>query len=766
MKKYILLVSCFICTLLPCMGMEPTGTPTDASIFGHITDAKTKEHLAYINVSVKGTTIGTTSDASGHFLMENLPIGNWVLEFKSVGYRTLTMNVSVARKKTIEMDVALTQDLISLDEIVVSSNRNETTKRLAPSLVNILDTKLFEDTHSSCLAQGLSFQSGVRVENNCHTCGTEQVRINGLEGSYTQILIDSRPIYSSLSGVYGLEQIPQNMIERVEVVKGGGSALYGSSAIAGTINIITKEPTRNSGEFSHDITSIGGSNAFDNNTTLNASLITDDRKAGLFIFGQSRYRDGYDQDKDGFTDLTQMNSKTVGLHSYLKTSDYSKLSLEYHNITDNRRGGNLLNLQPHEADVAEEAEHSINGGGVNYDLFSSDYKHKVNLYTSMQSVQRKSYSGAGQDLRGYGNTNDLTYVAGGQYTYNWAKCLFMPAQFTGGAEYTYDKLHDEILGYNRNIMQTVHTESAFLQNEWKTDMWGFLFGGRLDKHNLIDHAIFSPRVTLRYNPLENLNFRLSYSTGFRAPQVYDEDLHVSAVGGEIAIIHSESNLKPEKSKSLSASMDLYHTIGEFPVNLRIEGFYTNLKDVFILNDVETNSEGTILKERTNGSGAKVIGITTEGKIAFSTLLQLETGATLQSSRYKEVENWSASGDLGTKKMLRTPDLYGYLTAKLTPIKRFETSISGTYTGSMLVPHASGYIQKDMNVTTPDFFDMNVKLSYTFPVYQQIALQMNAGIQNIFNAYQSDQDKGKNRDSDFVYGPILPRSYFIGAKINF
>ena len=766
MKIYILLVSCFICTLLPCMGMEPTGTPTDASIFGHITDAKTKEHLAYINVSVKGTTIGTTSDASGHFLMENLPIGNWVLEFKSVGYRTLTMNVSVARKKTIEMDVALTQDLISLDEIVVSSNRNETTKRLAPSLVNILDTKLFEDTHSSCLAQGLSFQSGVRVENNCHTCGTEQVRINGLEGSYTQILIDSRPIYSSLSGVYGLEQIPQNMIERVEVVKGGGSALYGSSAIAGTINIITKEPARNSGEFSHDITSIGGSNAFDNNTTLNASLITDDHKAGLFIFGQSRYRDGYDHDKDGFTDLTQMNSKTIGLHSYLKTSDYSKLSLEYHNITDYRRGGNLLNMQPHEADVAEEAEHSINGGGVNYDLFSSDYKHKVNLYTSMQSVQRKSYSGAGQDLRGYGNTNDLTYVAGGQYTYNSAKCLFMPAQFTGGAEYTYDKLHDEILGYNRNIMQKVHTESVFLQNEWKSDMWGFLFGGRLDKHNLIDHAIFSPRVTLRYNPLENLNFRLSYSTGFRAPQVYDEDLHVSAVGGEIAIIHSVSNLKPEKSKSLSASMDLYHTIGEFPVNLRIEGFYTNLKDVFILNDVGTNSEGTILKERTNGSGAKVMGVTTEGEIAFSTLLQLEAGATLQSSRYKEVENWSASEDLGTKKMLRTPDLYGYFTAKLTPVKRFETSVSGTYTGSMLVPHAAGYIQKDMNVTTPDFFDMNVKLSYTFPIYQQIALQVNTGIQNIFNAYQSDQDKGKDRDSDFVYGPILPRSYFIGAKINF
>ncbi len=766
MKKYILLVSCFIYALLPCMGMEPTGKPTDASIFGHITDAKTKEHLAYINVSIKGTTIGTTSDASGHFLMENLPEGNWTLEFRSVGYRTLTKEIGVTKKKTTELDIELTPDLISLDEVVVSSNRNETTKRLAPSLVNILDMKLFDSTHSSCLAEGLDYQSGVRVESTCHTCGADQVRINGMEGSYSQILIDSRPIYSSLAGLYGLEQIPKSMIERVEVIKGGGSALYGSSAIAGTINIITKEPTRNSGEFSHDITSIAGSNAFDNNTSLNASLVTDDRKAGLFIFGQSRYRDGYDRDKDGFTDIAKMDNKTIGLRSYLKTSDYSKLSVEYHNITDYRRGGNNINLQPDKADVAEEARHAINGGGLNFELSSPDYKHKVNIYTSMQSVDRKSYSGVGQDPRGYGNTDDLTYVAGGQYTYNWDKCIFLPAQFTGGTEYTYDNLHDEILGYNRDIKQTVHTESAFFQNEWKNEIWGFLVGGRIDKHNLINHAIFSPRVTLRYNPTKEINFRLSYSTGFRAPQLYDDDLHVSAVGGEIATIHSIPDLKPEKSQSLSASMDLYHTIGETPVNIRLETFYTNLKDVFVLSDVGTDSEGNILKERSNGSGAKVMGITAEGKAAFSSLFQLEAGATLQSSRYKQVENWSDTEDLSTKKMLRTPDFYGYFTAVFNPFKRFETDFSGTYTGSMLVPHAAGYIEKDVNVTTPGFFDMNMKVSYTFPIHQQIALQVSAGVQNIFDAFQSDQDKGKNRDSDFIYGPSLPRSYFIGGKISF
>ena len=137
-----------------------------------------------------------------------------------------------------------------------------------------MNMKTFEYTNSCNLAQGLNFQPGVRVENNCQNCGFQQVRINGLDGPYTQILIDSRPIFTALSGVYGLEQLPANMIDRVEVMRGGGSALFGSSAIAGTINIITKEPTRNSAQISHTLTGVGDGKAFDNNTMLNASLVT------------------------------------------------------------------------------------------------------------------------------------------------------------------------------------------------------------------------------------------------------------------------------------------------------------------------------------------------------------------------------------------------------------------------------------------------------------------------------------------------------------
>ena len=211
---------------------------------------------------------------------------------------------------------------------------------------------------------------------------------------------------------------------------------------------------------------IGGSRP-DNNTTVNASLVTDDHKAGIYLFGQGRHRASYDHDGDGYSELGKLEAKTLGFRSYLKTSNYSKLTFEYHNISEFRRGGNLLDLPPHETDITEQTDHQINGGGLKFDLFSRDYHHRLNVYTSAQHTKRQSYYGAGKDPNAYGNTTDMTFIGGAQYSYEWDKCLFMPATFTGGAEYSYDDLQDEMLGYNRTIAQTVHIGSAFAQNEWR-----------------------------------------------------------------------------------------------------------------------------------------------------------------------------------------------------------------------------------------------------------------------------------------------------------
>ena len=767
MKKYIFFLVGLCCALLPAMADQPELLElkaSDANIIGHVLDKKTGEHLSYITIALKGTTIGTVTDATGHYFLKNLPEGNFVLEASSVGYKTISRNVSLRKGKTLEENFELEEDAVALDGVVVSANRSVTKRRLAPTLVNVVDMKMFENTNSPTLSQGLNFQPGVRVETNCQNCGFQQVRINGLDGPNTQILIDSRPIFSALSGVYGLEQIPANMIERVEVMRGGGSALFGSSAIAGTINIITKEPLRNSGQLAHTLTSIGGSSSFDNNTSLNASLVTDNHRAGLYVFGQNRHRDAYDHDGDGYSEMPKLKNQTVGFRSFLKTSTYSKLTFEYHHLQEFRRGGNLLNRPPHEADIAEQIQHSINGGGLKFDYFAPNEKHRLTVYTSAQHTDRDSYYGSKKDQNAYGKTTDLTFIGGSQYVYSFGKCLFMPADLTAGLEYNRDNLKDDMWGYNRYTKQTVNIGSAFLQNEWKNEKWSILLGGRLDKHNLINHVIFSPRANLRFNPSEDINLRLSYSSGFRAPQAFDEDLHIENVGGTVSMIERAKNLKEEKSQSFSASADMYHRFGAFQVNFLVEGFYTRLSDVFVLENIGER-DGILIKERRNGSGAKVLGLSMEGKMAYLSLFQLQAGVTLQQSRYDEPEKWSETAP-AEKKIFRTPNTYGYFTATYTPIKPLSLSLSGTYTGSMLVQHMAGYIDKDVAVNTRDFFDMGVKVAYDFKLYKSVDLQLSAGVQNVFNAYQNDFDKGADRDSGYIYGPSLPRSFFAGVKISY
>jgi outer membrane receptor for ferrienterochelin and colicins len=737
---------------------------SDEHVTGHVVNITSKEYIPFINISIKGTTIGTATDATGHYFLKNLPTGKFTMVVSGVGYKTIEKEIDLTSVKSLEENFEMEEDQIMLEGVVVSANRNETNRREAPTIVNIISPKGFEITNSVCLAQGLDFQPGLRTEINCTNCGLPQVRINGLDGTYSQILIDSRPIYSALQSVYGIEQIPSNMIERVEVVRGGGSAIFGTNAIGGTINIITKDPVTNSVSLSNTTTLIGGK-APDINTFLNASVVTDDTKAGVDIFASIRERNPYEYYGDGYSVITKLNVRNIGFKGFYKTSNYSKLTLEYHNLYNFLRGGNDFNLPPQQADICEQAEYNINTGGLNYDIFSKDDKHHFNIYSSAQLINRTNYAGAQQDPKGFGKTDGQTFDAGLQYTYSMNKLLFMPAELTAGTEYYLDKLHDEILGYNRTTDQNINIISVYLQNEWKNEKFSILLGGRFDKHDLIKNPILSPRINLRYNPNEIISLRASYSTGFRAPQVYDEDLHGNAIGGTVSFIQNNPDLKPERSQSYSGSIDLTKVFGNVQTELLIEGFYTVLDNVFVLNEIGINADSSLILERNNAPGAVVQGINIEGKIVPVKNLQFQFGMTFQKSEYKVAQQWSDDSTLiPQKKMFRTPDQYGYLTAIYQVVKGFNVSLSGTYTGSMLVQHFAGYIPKDIQVNTPKFYDLSLKLSYDFKINNSAKMQLNGGIQNIFNSYQNDFDKGTFRDSKYIYGPSLPRSLTFGVKI--
>ncbi|MBN1300682.1 MAG: TonB-dependent receptor [Melioribacteraceae bacterium] len=751
----------FVCLLILLFVKEFEAQQRNPKVEGYVNSES--KPLAGANIIIKGTTIGAITNKDGYYYLANLPRGNFILKASFVGYKSKETEVRLRGRHLIKVNFDLEEDLIQTESIIVSASRQEENRKDASVVVNVLNPRTYESTNSLNLADGLSFQSGLRLETNCQNCGFQQVRINGLEGPYSQILIDSKPIFSALNSVYGIEQIPANMIDRVEIVRGGGSALYGSNAIGGTINIITKTPSENSFQIASNFSFLDY-RIPDQTITLNTTLVNEDYNTGISVFGAYRKRMQFDENGDGFSEIGKIDNHTLGFKSFYKPSLQSKINLEFHTLREFRRGGNKFDLQPHESDITEQIQHQINSGGIDYSYLKSS--SAFNIYFSLQNIERKSYYGAQQNPNAYGSTTDLTIASGIQYTGNLKHLIFAPAVFTAGFEYQSNRLKDETPGYNREINQNVEIGGIYVQSEWSFNNIKYLVGARFDKNNLIDDIIISPRTTLLYRFAEEIQTRITYAKGYRAPQAFDEDLHITAVGGEVILIQLAEGLKTENSNTFSASLDLYPSFGKMQTNILLETFYTKLNDVFVLNEVGIDPHGNKIVERQNGSGAEVYGLNFETKFVPNNHISLQLGFTAQRSLYIQPQQWSDDSTLlPIRQMPRTPDKYGYFTLSYRSLTNFDFSVSGIYTGSMYVPHYAGFIQNDLFEKSEDFFECNIKMGYTFVLSNKVNIQLNGGIQNIINNYQKDFDKGIFRDAGYIYGPSRPRTLFVGLKVS-
>lgn len=749
--------------------------------------------LPYASVQFVGTHLGTSADKGGHFILENVPVGKGVLKIRLIGYQTFTKSVEVMAGETLTVNATLLEDNLNLNEVVVSATRYELDRSEAPLIVNVIGQKLFKATQSMALSEGLNYQPGVRVENNCQNCGFTQVRLNGLEGAYSQILINSRPVYSALSSVYGLDQIPTNIVERVEIVRSGGSALYGSNAIAGTVNIITREPVENTWEVSNNFALTDGS-APDNTLNFNGSLVSESLNSGVTFYGMFRNRDSFDANGDGFTEITKLENNTFGTKAFFKPNDLSKITLDFNAIREYRRGGDRLDLAPHFTDISEELDHNTIITGLNYDLTGRDGRNKFSAYFSTQTTDRDSfYGGLGggrtpEDsltaFNAYGNTADLSLVGGLQLSRN----LSTGDIITIGVENQLSDIRDEIPGYNRLVDQRVNTIGLYGQYEWKpverltaligarydyTDVDGEYDIGNIERTSDVSVNVFSPRITVLYKVTESLQLRGGYARGFRAPQAFNEDMHISSVGGEPQFVILGENLEKELSDAFTASANLTRNFGNTQANILVEGFYTNLKNPFTF--VSTGSvlpNGSILEEVRNGEGAYVSGANFEFNVSPFSDFIFKLGGTAQQTRFEEdqvlFEPEETNEDepvVVTDEFVRNPDLYGYFTTNWTATEQFAIDLTGTYTGSMIVPRVvseSGFLDL---VDTDPFMDVNLRLSYHIDLKEDFHIELSGGVQNIFNSYQDDFDIGAERDSEYVYGPARPRTFFLGIKIG-
>lgn len=776
MNKYIFALLS-LCLLFTQAGAEePQKRGTDANIIGHILDKKTGEHMPYINLYIKNTGIGTTTDESGHYFLKDLPEGTFTLEAKFMGYQTAQKQVTIQKGKTIEVNFELEESNISLNEVVVTGTKTAKRKTDSPVIVGVIDGNMLGKIQANTLSEGLCFSTGLRVETDCQTCNYSQLRMNGLGGSYSQILINSRPVFSSVMGLYGLDQIPSNMIDRIEIVRGGGSALYGSSAIGGTVNIITKIPTTNSYEASVNHSIIDGS-ANDNQISVNANIISNRRNAGISFFANRRERESYDANGDHFSELPMLKANTFGVTTFLKPAENHKIEFNLNSIYEYRYGGEMVDKAAYLALQSEERTHNVLTAGMDYQWDISENSSLIS-YLSTQNTKRKHYTGIVPDEEDqeayeqhfrnppYGDTDNSTYQMGLQFNHQINNFLIGKNLITVGAEYLYDDIYDEIPAYSYVTDQTTKNTGVFVQSDWAMFKgFNLLLGARGDKHNMVDHLIINPRVSALYK-IQNMQLRASWASGFRAPQAFDTDMHIAFAGGGVSRIRLADDLEPERSNSYSTSIN-YDKAEEFYIwGFTAEGFYTKLNKAFALEQVGSDQFGDIF-EKINSTGSAVKGLTFEVRGNYNGQVQLETGFTWQKSRY---DNPIANSENlePRSKYLRTPDKYGFYTLTLTPNKKINISLSGVYTGSMLIMHAGGAPEtpNDIYINTQAFMDNNLKISYLFEFEKlNTGFELFGGVKNIFNAYQSDFDSGKNRDSNYVYGPGLPRSIFFGFKIK-
>ena len=749
----------------------------DIVIVGHVVSEG--EHIPFASVFLEGTQKGTTTDATGHYMMVDLPAGEYTLIARAIGFKQKKEKVVLVPGATLEVKFDLETEVLSVDEVVVTGTKTFKRQTESAVIVNVMDSKAIQAVSANTVSDILNFQPGLRMEVDCQTCNYSQLRMNGLGGAYSQILINGRPVLSPLTGLYGLEQLPSQMVERIEVVRGGASALYGSSAIGGTVNIITKIPERSAYEISSSGSSINGG-AADYNLNGTLTVLSQKRNSGMSLYTSHRNRESYDHNGDGFSELPKLGNNSFGFNSFFKFKENHKLELSFSSMHEYRRGGDAIDKPAFLANQSEERTHEILMGGLDYEILANENQDSWIFYMAGQLTKRDHFTGISPEdalelitYRSnppYGDSRNTTFQIGNQYNHRMTNFLSGVNVLTLGAEMNFDKVYDEIETYDYLIDQQTRNFGAFIQSDWSIDRnWTLLAGVRGDYHNFVDRILFNPRVSVLLRPDVKSQFRLGWSTGFRAPQAFDADMHLAFAGGGIQQVKLSPDLKEERSQSLSASWNYDHATENFIWGFTLEGFATRLKNAFILEELSFDDQGRTIMEKRNGKVSNVQGGTFEIRWNYRQKIQIESGVTLQKSTYGEPVKWSEQLS-GEKDYLRTPDSYGYFTFQFMPTGPFEASLTGVYTGTMKIPHFGlpgdpGTPENDLLFQSPSSWDIGSKFSYRIEIPRiDSSVDLFLGISNLLDDYQNDFDKGKNRDSNYVYGPAKPRTLFFGLRI--
>ncbi len=544
-----------------------------------------KEPLEFVNVGLAETSYGGPTDGQGRFSINNLPVGNYRVTVSVVGYETQKRLITLTESKP---DVILSIDLVehtsALDEVVVSGTMQEVSKLDSSVPVEVYSKAFFRANPTPTIFESLQNVNGVRPQLNCNVCNTGDIHINGLEGPYTMVLIDGMPIVSGLSTVYGLTGIPQSLIERVEVVKGPASTLYGSEAVGGLINIITKQPFT-AARASVDVFA---TNWGEINTDVGLKYRLGQKVQSLLGINYFNYQNPIDNNKDGFTDLTLQNRVSVFNKISADRPGDRVFTLAGRYVYENRWGGEMDWSEAYRGGNEIYGESIYTSRWEALGIYELPLKEIVNFQFSANGHQQNSV---------YGSTPYLAdqYIGFGQFT--WKKTWGSHDLLLGTA-YRYTYYDDNTpatfdIATDGNQPSVTHLPGAFVQDEVTLNATNKLLLGVRYDYNSLHGGIFTPRLNYKWNtPNQENVLRVSVGNGYRVANVFTED-HAALTGARTVEFVGE--LSPETSWNANVNFvkSIYSTNNMF-VSLDATAFYTYFNNR-ILPDYETDPNKIIYR---------------------------------------------------------------------------------------------------------------------------------------------------------------------------
>jgi outer membrane receptor for ferrienterochelin and colicins len=668
-----------------------------------------------------------------------------------------------------------------LDDFTVVSTATRTERLIkdVPIKTELIGGEIFDATAKYDIGQAIELLNGARAENNCQNCGAAEIQLLGLPGNYNQILIDGQPLFTGVASVYGIDQVPTIFVDRVEVVKGGGSALYGPGAVAGVINLIPEEPFESHGHITTDVFDIDGATNF--TSQFSAFYVDEELPLKIGVYGKYSDQDPYDANDDGFTEIAERENQVIGTYIWYDISQDSRLRFNYQYLYEDRRGGDSLDLAEHEAEVAEAAETNYQWATVKFDQrVSSDFDYT--LSTSAVLFQRDSYyGGTGEDpdqdaldlaKTFYGELESFIYYLDAQFNYYLGEA-YGEHTLTFGAQYEDENLDDDKVDEAGNFLSKTHDAEytnlgIYLQDQWLiNESLELVPGIRMDKTNTLDDMIFSPRFAARYTATDEWTLRGNFSTGFLAPRIFDEDLHIESLGGTPSDIVNSDDLEEERSMTFAVGADFTPKAMNGQLVTSMQAYYTTLEDSFVISGESQTINGRQVYTRENSEGSTIYGLEWDLSYELNEYWSFNAGIAYNHTRYDEAQEVFV--DVISDKYNKTPDWTGMLQANYTNPDFVDGFLTLLWTGDMEVAHVLETIDDEDYgeiVEANDSFVVNIGISKKFALSDSIDLTLRAGINNLFDDYQDDFDSGADRDPGYIYGARAPRTYSIGAKIDF